>query len=745
MISPGTGLMSRRRFIMTAAAIGGGLAVSIRLPAAFGQTPSAAAIDSWVIIGPDNSTKLFIPRQEMGQGAFTALAQLIAEELDLDWSTIRPQHASPYVNLTRDRVYGRMNTGGSRGVRDNHERMRMAGAVIRSMLVEAAARRLKVPEKELTTANSLITHATSGRSLTYGAVAADAAGLLPPDPDTIKLRDPKEWKLIGKPIPRIEGPEKVDGSAVFGIDVKLPGMKYAAVMFTPVFRGKLKSYDAAVALARPGVHEVVEIFASETGPRLLSDDGIAVVADTWWQAQTALQDMPKVWDDGDNATKSSADFTADFQAALPAPTERPLLETGSIDIAFASASKIVEADYSVPFLEHAALEPLNCAALVTDDRFEVWAPTQNPERALEVAAKVTGLPPEAGDVHVTFLGGGFGRRSQPQDFVDQAVQVAKAMKGIPVMLLWSREETTRHSFFRPATMARLRGGLGPAGQLIAWRHRTVNQSEDPVNAHLGSTDQPYLTTIPNTLVDHVRVPGHVPLGNMRGVAYTHSIFFMQSFMDELAEAAGKDSYRFQRALLDPDLLLTGMENREEVAERLVRTRDVLDRLVEVAEWERPLSANRGRGLALSNEANSVVAAVAEVTLNGAEWVRVDRVVFVVDSGFVVNPDMVTAQLEGSVAMALTSFLYGEITVKDGRVEQSNFHDYPILRMDEMPVVEAYLAPNGKTWGGLGEPGVAVVSPAVANAIYNAGGPRIRNLPLKHMRSRLNRAAVKRKP
>jgi isoquinoline 1-oxidoreductase beta subunit len=739
-----TAALSRRHFLVAAAAAGGGLAFGIRFAHGAqqlaGQEAEPAGFDSWIVISPDNSARLFIPRQEMGQGAFTALSQLIAEELDLDWSTIRPEHASPLVNLTRNRVYGRMNTGGSRGVRENQERMRMAGAVIRLMLVEAAAMRLRVPAAELATANSVITHERSGRKLTYGQVAAAAARLTPPDPATVKLREPGDWKLIGKAMPRIEGRSKVDGSAIFGADLRLPGMKYAAVMFTPVFRGRLKSFDAAAALARPGVHKVVEIAAGETGRFLVSDNGLAVVADSWWQAQSALEAMPKEWDGGDNSTRSSAEFAVAFRNALPAAVEKPLLEAGNIDEALAGAVKIVEADYATPFAEHSAIEPLNCTALVTDERYELWVPTQNPERALQVGARITGLPQESGDVHVTYLGGGFGRRSQPQDFVDQAVQVAKTMKGTPVMLMRSREETMRHAFYRPATMARLRGGLDASGRLVGWRYRIVNQSEDPVNAHLGSVDQPYLAAIPNVLVDHVRVPGHVPMGNMRGVAYAHTIFFIQSFMDELAEAAGSDSYRFQRALLEPELLPADLKARDDTAEQLLRMRTVLDKVAEVSEWTRPLAPGRGRGLAITHEANSALAVVAEITLDGAEWVKVDRMIFAIDCGFAVNPGMIAAQMEGSVGMALTSTLHSEITIKNGRVEQGNFHDYPILRINEMPAVEVHLVPNGRTWGGLGEPGVGVVAPSVANAIYDAGGPRIRSLPLKHMRSRLSRTS-----
>ena len=729
-------VLSRRQALVGTAAVGAGWGFGLLLrPIAALAQPKGVEINSWIVIAPDNVATIMIPKQEMGQGSFTALAQFIAEELDLDWAKITPHHASPLINLTRNKVYGNMNSGASRGVTDNQVNMRVAGAQIRLMLLKAAAARLNVPEAELSTEKSIITHRGSNRRLTYAEVAADAAKLPVPDPKSITLRDPKEWKLIGKFVKRLDVPMKTDGSALYGIDIKLPGMKHAAIMTSPVFKGKLKSYDASVALARPGVLKVVEVKGSETGPGLPSDDGIAVVADTWWQAKTALEIMPKEWDGGENSNKNSAGYMADFKSAASSPVEKPSLKKGDVDAAMRSAAKSVEAEYWVPYLEHATMEPHNCTALVTDDRYEIWVGTQGPERALEVGSKVTGLPQTKGEVNIALLGGGFGRRSGPQDFVDQAVQIAKAMKGTPVKLVWSREEETRHSFFRPATLGKLRGGLDADGKLVAWQHRVITQSGNVVNSTLGSSDQGHMAVIPNVTVDHLQRPGHVPLGNMRGVAYLQTIYFAESFADELAVAAGKDSYQFRRSLLNPDLLPANLDKRDLVAAKLIRSRDVLDAAAKNADWGKPLGPNRGRGIALCEEANTVVVAVVEVTLDNEGWFTTDRVSFTVDSGFMVSPDGITSQMEGSAIYGLTAAYYGEITINNGRVVQGNFDDYTMMRIHETPKIEVNFAMSGKNhlvdWGGIGEPGVSPVAPALTNAIYNAGGPRIRSMPLKN--------------
>ena len=738
--------INRRQFVATAAAIGGGLAVGFGPPVVGFRRAAAQAqaieLSHWVTIAPDNTVTLRMARVEMGQDTVTAQVQFLGEELEVDPLKIKTEFADLATHFARNRIYGSMNSTASRAVRDLQLPLRQAGAQVRTMLIKAAAARLNVPEGELAAENATVVHRASNRRLTYGELAADAAKIPPPDVKTLALKDAKDWKFIGKPMRPVAVATKVNGSAVFGIDVRLPGMKYAALQSSPVFKGKLKSHDARAALAMPGVTKVVEIKGGiQAGFVNDMDDAIAVVADTWWQAKTALDAMPKEWDGGSWATASSNTHMTELKAGLNEKATRTVRNDGDVDAAIKSAARVIEAEYFSPYLEHATMEPHNCTALVTDDRFELWVPTQSPETAMDVASKLTGVAVTKGKMNVMLLGGGFGRRGAA-DFVSQAVQIAKEMKGTPVKLVWTREETTRHSFYRASNLSRMRAGLDAQGNIVAWDHRTVAQNDSEGLTRGGSA---LLYNIPNMRLEISGKPLHVPLGALRGVAYAVNAFATQSFVDELAVATGKDHYQLHRALLDPDKVMAKVEEPSfetgrglppgtqfrTTKERTQRMRDVLDELAKRSDWGKPLGPNRGRGMAIEEETESVAAVAIEVTLDGAGWFTVDRAVVVADPGVVVNPNGAMAQLEGSVVWGLTAGLYQEITVNNGRVVQGNFDDYQILRINEMPKVEMHFVPNGKGYGGIGEVAVAPVTPALTNAIYNAGGPRVRALPIKN--------------
>jgi isoquinoline 1-oxidoreductase beta subunit len=724
--------ISRRAFLVSTTLVGGEVAFGF-LPDWLDPDQAAAASENvellnWVVIAPDNTMTVRIAQMEMGQGAMTAMAQLLAEELAADWSTLKTEFISIAAHLAQHKVYGRTRTVSSLGVKLCEPVLRAAGAQIRTVLVGAAAQRLGVPEAELTAEDSAVLHAASGRRLLYGELAADAAALAAPDAEPLAFKPPENWALIGTSVPRLDIPAKVDGTAVFGTDVRLPGMQHAAIAMCPVYGGTASSFNADVALRLPGVRGVVAIDEGR---------GVAVVADEWWQARTAVDRMPIAWDTGPAAALSSAAIRDDLRAGLEAGPEAILRDDGDVEPALAVAATRLEAEYFVPYLEHAALEPMTCTALVTDDRFEVWAPTQVPETAINIAAEAAGMDVSAGELHPTLIGGGFGRR-QISDYVSQAIEIAKAMKGTPIKLLWSREDTTQNGFYRPPSLSKVQAGLDKSGNVTAWRHRVVGHSLSPVQSTLGA--DALLYAVPNMRVEQVVRDPYLPAAPMRGVGYAMNCFVTQSVMDELAAAAGEDAYRFQRALLDPAKAPDYVPpsafpdfDGVDPATRVSRLRAVLDEAAQRADWHKPLPWNSGRGIAVNEEGSSFFAAVAEVTLDGAGWFRVDRVVVAGDPGFLVNPDAAAAQVEGSVAFGLTSAMYGEITIRDGAVVESNFHDYRMLRIDEMPEVEVHWVLNREVWSGVGEPAAAVVIPALTNAIYNAGGPRIRALPLKNHR------------
>ena len=550
-------MLSRRAFVLSAAAAGGALVVGLRIAdqesvgsgsvgsGSVGSGSDVVEIHNWITIKPDNTTTIRIARMEMGQGVMTSMAQLLAEELAVDWSKLTTEFISIRDQLSRGGIYGRTVTSSSDSVRESEALLRICGAQIRTMLVQAAAERLDVQASELTAENSVVAHRPTGRSLTFGELASAAAEIAVPEPHSLRLREPQEWTLIGNSVPRVDVPAKVDGTAVYGIDVVLPGMKHAAIAMNPVFGQRLKSYGADDVLSRPGIIKVVPI---KTGGDIVA---VAVVADDWWHAKTAVDAIAKDWDAGEWGATDTRAIVSNMRAGLDGRPDEILHQDGNVGAAFASATQVVEADYSVPYLEHATMEPMNCTALVTDDGFEVWASTQAPENALDAAAEAAGLPVSEGNLHVTQIGGGFGRRLK-SDYVAQAVQIAKAMKGTPTKLIWSREDTTRHGFYRPPNLSRLRGAIDSHGNVTAWSHRIVATSS-AVTLGLGATRLPY--PIPNILVDLVVKQCHVPEGKMRAVDLAAQGFFTQCFMDELARAAGTDSYRYQRTLLDPERIL----------------------------------------------------------------------------------------------------------------------------------------------------------------------------------------------
>jgi isoquinoline 1-oxidoreductase subunit beta len=718
---------SRRRFIIgSAAAAGGGLALGFHLPFGIGVAEAAAGnpeLNAWVLVKPDNTCVIRIARSEMGQGTLTGLAQLVAEELECDWKKVSTEWITPGQNLARKRAWGEMGTGGSRGIRMSHDYVRRGGAAARMMLLQAAANQWKVPVGELTVSDGVITHAASKRSTSYGKVAAAAAQLTPPDPKSIELKNPKDWKIAGKPMRRLDTANKLNGRQVYGIDIKLPGMLNAAVKACPVFGGTLKSYDEAKVSRLPGVKRVVKV----------NDATVAVVADTWWHAKTALEALPIVWDEGPNATRTSAAIADHLKEGLTAESAFAFRREGDAAKAIAGAAKKVEAVYSTPFLAHATMEPMNCTARISADKAEVWVPTQNAEASLANLSEASGLPLEKCDVYRTLLGGGFGRRGGNQDYVRQAATIAKQFPGVPVKLIWSREEDMAHDFYRPISQCRLAAGVDESGKLVGLHVRVSGQS---INAWVnpdaikegrderqlqGYTSKPGDAqlgyTVPNLLIEYAMRNTHVPVGPWRGVNTNQNGVYMECFIDEVARAAGKDPLEFRRAL---------MQNHP-------KHLAVLNAAAAKADYGKPLPAGVYRGIAQFMGYGSYSAAVAEVSVSKDGKVTVHRMVMALNCGHAVNPDQIAAQVQGSVAYGLTATLYGECTVDKGRIVESNFDTYQMLRLAEMPKVETVIVPSGDFWGGVGEPTICVVAPSVLNAVHAATGKPVRNLPLKNVK------------
>jgi isoquinoline 1-oxidoreductase subunit beta len=719
--------ISRRRFFGVSAAAGG-MVLSFHVPfAGTAQAQGAATpeINAWVVIRPDDTVVIRIARSEMGQGSLTGLAQLVAEELECNWAKVTTEYPTPGQNLARNRAWGNFSTGGSRGIRESHDYVRKGGAAARTMLVQAAADEWKVPAAECRTVDSIITHTPSGRTTTYGKVAAAAAKLTPPAPADVKLKDAKDWKLAGKRLARLDTVDKVTGKQIYGADLQLPGMLNAAIKDCPVFGGKVKSFDAAAIEKRPGVKKVVRV----------GDSAVAVIADTWWRAKSALDALKIEWDEGPHAKVSSASVAQVLKAGLDAPEAVVGNQNGDAKAALAAAPRKIEAVYAYPHQNHATMEPMNATARWTPERCEVWTPTQNGEAALAATAEAAGLPPARCEVYKLHLGGGFGRRGAVHDWVTQAVHIAKQMPGTPIKLLWTREEDMLHGRFHPITQCKMTAGLDAQGNITALHMRISGQSilagvapqsiqngRDPVVFQGLNPPGPEASigySFPNLLIDHAMRNPHVPPGFWRGVNLNQNAIYLESFIDEVAAATQQDPLTLRRKLMT--------QHPKHLA--------VLNAVAERVKWGTPAPDVNGqkvfRGLAQTMGFGSYVAACAEVSVNPAGELKVHRIVAATDPGYAVNPQQIEAQVEGSFAYGLSAALFGECTVKDGRIEQDNFSTYPVVQMQHMPAVETIVVASGGFWGGVGEPTIAVAAPAVLNAIFAATGKRIRELPLKH--------------
>jgi isoquinoline 1-oxidoreductase beta subunit len=711
--------LGRRSFLGSVTALGGGFALGWSIPTSnvLAQTatpPGGQEVGIWAVISPDDTTVVRIARSEMGQGTLTGLAQLVADELDCDWAHVRAEYVTPEANLARKRAWGDMSTGGSRGIRGSVDYVRKGGAAARAMLIEAAAQRWGVPAAECTAANSVITHAASSRTIRYGEVAPAAAQL--PVPTEVKLKTPAQWTLIGKGVKRLDTVDKLSGKQIFAIDVRLPDMLNAAIAQCPVFGGTLQSFDAAKVKAMPGVRHVVAV----------GDEAVAVVADKWYQAKTALAALPIVWNEGAGATVDSAQIDLLLKTGLDAKDAALGQRHGDVEAGLASAAKRVEAVYGTPYMAHATLEPMNCTALFSDGKVEIWVASQNGDASLAAAAEAAGV--KLTDVKVTklHLGGGFGRRGE-QDYTRQAVLIAKQIPGRPVKLIWSREEDTRHDFYRPITQCKLTGGLDADGNVIALHARLSGQSilaflapqrmENGIDkaAFQSWTEGEFgYRSIPNLLIDHAVRNTHVPVGFWRGVNTNQNAIFMECFIDELAHEAGKDPLEFRQSMLTA--------SPKHLA--------VLNAAAEKAGWGTPLPPGVFRGISQNYGYGSYTAAVAEVSVSVKGALKVHRIVAATDPGYVVNPSQVEAQVQGSFVFGLSAALFGAITIDKGRVVESNFDNYPVMRLADMPKVETVIVPSGGFWGGVGEPTIAVAAPAVLNAIFAATGKRVRTLPLR---------------
>ena len=711
---------SRRTLLKGAAA---GLVVGFHLPAAKALAQGAASaaavpeINAWVVIRPDDTVVLRMARSEMGQGTRTGLAQMIAEELHCDWSKIVTEYVTPGQSLARNRAWGNFQTAGSQGIRQSQDYVRRGGAVARIMLINAAAAQWQATPEHCVAKDSVITHTPTGRTLRYGQVAEAASKQLVPQ--TVPLKEPSAWTVIGTSKPRLDTADKTTGKLIYGSDLKMPGMLLAAVQQCPVFGGKVKSFDAAKVKDMPGVRHVLQA----------GDNSVAVVADTWWQAKTALDALPVEWDYGPNRNVSSDTIAAMLREGLNASEAFVGNTQGDAKAAIAGAARKIEATYGYPFQNHAPMEPMNATVVWTPTRCDVWCPTQNGEAALAAAAAAAGLPQTACDVHRVDLGGGFGRRTT-HDWLTQAVLIAKQVPGVPIKMLWSREEDMVQGRYHPVTMCKMSAGLDAQGNLTGLHMRISGQSilsyvfpnalqngRDPVTFQglnpTGAEGQ-FGYTIPNLLIDHAMRNTHVPPHFWRGVNNNQNAIYVECFMDELAHATGQDPLAFRRKLM--------ANHPKHLA--------VLNAVAERIGWDKPAPAGVFRGLAQQMGFGSYVAAAAEVSVDAAGKLKMHRIVAATDCGVAVNPRQIEMQVEGSFSYGLSALLYGECTVKDGAIVETNFDTYNVLRIDEMPKVETIVMPSGGFWGGVGEPTIMVAAPAVLNAIFAATGKRIRQVPIK---------------
>ncbi|MNQ35139.1 Isoquinoline 1-oxidoreductase subunit beta [compost metagenome] len=712
--------LSRRGFLKGSAMLGGGLVVAFAMPGAHRFAMGAEnqgnvfAPNAFLRIGNDNSVTVLLGHSEMGQGIWTGLTMLIAEELDADWTKIRVEHAPASAADYGLPGFGGMQiTGGSTSTWMEFDRYRQAGAAARLMLIDAAAKRFNVAPSEIHTESGVVI--AGEHRATYGELADDAGQLPRPDPASIKLKDAKDWRLIGKPTQRLDTPEKITGRAKFGMDVQFDGLMTAMVARSPTFGGSVKSFEGAEALAIPGVHKVVQV-----------PTGIAVIADHFWAAKLGRDALKIEWNPGPNAGLDSQALLENFRKLATTPGLNAG-QAGDTQAALAKAAKKIDVEYSVPYLAHAPMEPLNCTVSITKDKCEIWTGTQFQTLDQMVAGKITGLKPEQVEIHTEFLGGGFGRRANPtSDFVSEAVYVAKAA-GAPVKTVWAREDDIRGGYYRSAFLHHARIGLGADGLPLAWKHVMVGQSimagtsleasmvKDGIDKTSveGVVDSPYIEGLANHQIELHSPTTGISVLWLRSVGHTHTAFVMESLIDELATAAGKDPVEYRRTLLKDHPRHLG----------------VLNLAVEKANWKAPLPDGHALGVAVHESFGSYVAQVAEVSQDNLA-IRVHRVVCAVDCGIAVNPQSIAAQMESCITFGLSFALHSKLTLKDGQVVQSNYHDYRVLRLNEMPVVEVHIVPSSDKPGGIGEAGVPPMAPAVANAVFALTGQRLRELPLQ---------------
>jgi isoquinoline 1-oxidoreductase subunit beta len=720
--------INRRAFLVTGAAAGAGLIIGVSLPEnpLFGQEnmkrPAPNPFIAYIHVKPTGEISLIVAKSEMGQGIRTGLAMCLAEEADVDWNTVMVEQAQ-----TRPDLYAHLGTGGSSSTIENFMPLREAGATVRWLMITAAANRWKVPRAQCRASKGTVVHSASSRRATYGELV-DAASKLPiPPAKSVLLKDSARFKLIGHPIPRVDIPAKSNGSAQFGLDVRVPDMLFAVVARCPTFGGKPASFDAAKAKAMPGVREVFEI--PRMGADMFTAGGVAVVADSTWQAMKARDALQITWDRGAAVSESSEELRETLRAAAHKPGKR-YRNDGDVDAALGKASKTIEAVYEFPFLAHATMEPMNITVHARDGECEVWAPTQSPDWVQRTAANILQIPPQKVVVHTTLSGGAFGRRYMA-DFPAEGAQIAKLV-GKPVQLVWTREDDMTHDFYRPAACHRMRGALEASGHPTAWAHTMATTSirafwdpkADPGEQEIGGArEMPY--TIPNVRLDYNPVASSVPRAWWRSVENTFNGFAVECFIDELAVAAGKDPVQFRKSLLHP----ANWKPRSDDDPDPARLRGVLELAAEKSGWGKPLPKGRGRGIASYSSFGSYLAEVAEVTVSDKSF-KVDRVVAAVDCGVTVNPESVRSQTEGAIVFALSAALKNEITIRNGAVEQTNFDGYDLVRINEAPLIEVYLVKSDEDCGGMGEPGVPPLAPAVANAVFAASGKRLRKLPFQ---------------
>ena len=723
--------LSRRQFIIGTSAITTGLAIGLEFPNVIGTAHAQAAdkasapeIGVWVVIQPNDTVVIRVVRSEMGQGTITGLAQLVAEELECDWKKITIDYPTPGESLKRKGVWGSFSTGGSRGIRTSEDYVRKGGAAARIMLVQAAANQWGVSPAECLAVNSIITHQASGRSTSFGKVAAAAAKLPVPDAKGIELKDPKRWKVIGKPMDRLDSlADKVTGKQVYAIDLKMPGMLNATIKDSPVFGGKLKSFDASKVAGMKGVKKVVQV----------GDSAVAVIADTFWQAKIAMDRLPIVWDEGPNANVQQADILKRLEEGLKAEQTFVGNANGDYKKAAADSSKTIEAQFFYPFLNHAPLEPMNATAVWTPDSCRAWVPTQDGEASLAAVIAASGLTADKCDVIKVNLGGGFGRRGAFQDYTTQVVNIAKQMPGTPIKLIWTREEDMTQGRYHPIMMCKMSGTFDSKKNLTGLHMRLSGQSilaavRPAVVAQNKGMDPLVFQGVakggehgisydfPNLTIDHAMRNTHVPPGFWRGVNINQNAVFMECFMDELAEYAGMDPVEFRR----------------KYSANYPRNLAVLNAVADRIGWTKPAPAGVFRGIAQQKSFGSFVAAACELSVTDGNKIKIHRIVAATDPGYVVNPAQIERQVSGSFVYGLSALFEEECTVKNGRIEQTNFDTFGSIRLKQMPPVETIIIQGGgKEWGGIGEPTISVAAPAVLNAYFKATGKRIRTVPLKN--------------